>query len=525
VSNARILIVEDDTTVAQHIQMELTSLGYDVPTVAASGQEAIEQAAASHPDLVLMDISLPGGMDGVATAERLHARADVPVVYLSAYADAKTLQRAKATEPFGYLLKPYADKELHTTIETALYKYRMERKLKETERWLAATLRCIKDAVIATDARGCIQFINPMAEALTGWKCEEALGEDLPAVFRTADGSAVAPFEASTLGAPHPNGGADPPDASLLLTRDGRRVPFEGSRAPILDDDGNFTGVVLAFRDVSERLHAEDTIRRIEEQLHEAQKMEAVGRLAGGVAHDFNQLLNSIYDNISRALLGMPRSDPNRDLIQATEKAVLRTAGLVKRLLEFAQRTVLRMEPMDLNPCVRKAVGILRQILDCRIALTFKPAADLWPVRADAGRITEVLMTLCLNARDAMPDGGQIVLETANVVIEEDYFREHLQAVPGEFVCLRVTDTGRGMAPEVRSRIFEPFFTTKESDHSAGLGLAVAFGIVEQHRGWIDCRSEVNQGTRFDIYLPRAAQPVAQDSNPDGPPCGSGCQS
>jgi hypothetical protein len=444
-------------------------------------------------------------MDGVETTERLHAQADVPVVYLSAYADDKTLQRAKATEPFGYLLKPYEEKELRTTIETALYKYRTERKLKETERWLAATLRCINDAVIATDVRGSIEFINPMAEALTGWKRDEALGQGLPAVFQTVDGSMGSLAEAPAAGAPAADSPVDPADYPVLITRQGKRIAIEGSRAPILDDDGNFTGYVLAFRDVSDRVRAEDTIRRIEEQLHEAQKMEAIGRLAGGVAHDFNHLLNTIFDNIARALLGMSKSDPNRGLIQATEKAVLRTAGLVKRLLEFAQRTVLRLEPVDLNACARKAVSILRQIMDSRIALTFKPGLDLWPVRADAGRINEVLMNLCLNARDAMREGGEIVVETENVVVEEDYFREHMHAVPGEFVRLRVRDSGRGIPPEVRSRIFEPFFTTKEPDQGAGLGLAVAFGIVEQHRGWIECQSEASHGTRFDIYLPRYA--------------------
>ncbi|HEV3205017.1 MAG TPA: response regulator, partial [Gemmataceae bacterium] len=190
-ANAQILVVEDEPIVAKNIQMELKGMGYTVPAIASSGEDALQKVAETHPDLVLMDIVLKGDMDGVETAERLRESYDVPVIYLTAYADDQTLQRAKKTQPFGYLLKPYEEKELETTIETALYKHQSERGLKEIQQWFASTLRCIRDAVIATDARGCVRIFNHSAVQLTGWSQEEALGKDLLNVFIIVNGETL----------------------------------------------------------------------------------------------------------------------------------------------------------------------------------------------------------------------------------------------------------------------------------------------------------------------------------------------
>jgi len=264
-TNAQVLIVEDEVIVAESIRTRLLSLGYAVSAIASSGQEAIQKAAETHPDLVLMDIKLEGDMDGVEAAEQIHARFDIPVVYLTAYADDDTLQRAKITEPFGYILKPFEVRELQTAIEMALYKHKMERKLKESERWLATTLRSIGDAVIATDAKGCIKFMNPVAEALTGWKQEEALGRDLTKVFNIIDEerhkvtetpATKAIREGAVLGLAN----------HTLIPRDGTEIPVDDSAAPIRDDKGNVTGAVLVFRDITERKRTEEVLRESEEK-------------------------------------------------------------------------------------------------------------------------------------------------------------------------------------------------------------------------------------------------------------------
>lgn len=278
-------------------------------------------------------------------------------------------------------------------------------------------------------------------------------------------------------------------------------------KSPVTDETGQIIGVLAIFWDISDQL-------ALEAQLRQAQKMDAIGQLAGGVAHDFNNLLTVILGNLTFAMAQMPGDSPLRLLLEYAEKAAQRGAQLTQQLLGFSRRSMLHTEPLDLNRLVEETVNLLRRIIDPRIQLEVRPSANLWPVMADSSQINQVLMNLCLNARDAMPQGGQLVLETAAFVPDEDYLRLHMEARGGEFVRLRVQDTGHGIPPEVRQRIFEPFFTTKETGKGTGLGLAMVFGIIKQHQGWIECNSVVNQGTCFDIYLPRAVQATPAAAKP-----------
>jgi PAS domain S-box-containing protein len=258
-SNTQILVVEDEAIVAKNIQLELSSMGYAVPAIAASGEEALQRVAEVHPDLVLMDIALKGSMDGVQTAERMQQQFDVPVIYLTAYADEHTLQRAKKTGPFGYLLKPYEERELQTTIEIALHKHRTEVARREMQQWLAATLRCIGDAVIAADARGCISMLNPAAEALTGWSQEEAMGKALLDVFSIVNGETHAPLANPAAKALREGKACGLEEGSLLLAKDGKEIPVEGSMAPVYDAQGNFSGFVAIVRDITAGRHRSET--------------------------------------------------------------------------------------------------------------------------------------------------------------------------------------------------------------------------------------------------------------------------
>ena len=287
------------------------------------------------------------------------------------------------------------------------------------------------------------------------------------------------------------------------------------AKTPFKDDRGQTTGILGIVWDVTDQ-------RNLEMQLRQAQKMEAIGQLAGGMAHDFNNLLTAIMGNISLTLGAMPADDSARELLLAAEDAVDRAAELTNRLLGFSRQTILRTRPLDLNQCITETVGILRRTIDPRISLETDPAADVWTVLGDSSQISQVLMNLCLNARDAMPDGGRLVMRTANVNRNQAKGGEAIDARAGEFVCLSVEDNGHGILPEIRSRIFEPFFTTKAPGKGTGLGLAMVFGIIKQHQGWIECSSQVSVGTRFDIYLPRqrdctASRPPAE---PVAPPAG-----
>ena len=260
-ARARILVVEDEAIVAKDVQSRLEGLGYAVPAIASSGEQAVRKAAETQPDLVLMDIRLKGEMDGVEAAGQVRDRFDIPVVYVTAYADDATLQRAKITQPFGYILKPFESRELHSAIEMALYKHAMETKLKESEQWLSTVLNSIGDAVIAviaSDNKGLVTFMNPVAEGLTGWKGQEASGKDLTEVFNVVNEGTRTPTESPVAKALREGTVTGSTDHAVLIARDGREIPIDESVAPITNDQGNVTGAVLVFRDITERKRAEE---------------------------------------------------------------------------------------------------------------------------------------------------------------------------------------------------------------------------------------------------------------------------
>ncbi|MBI3411235.1 MAG: PAS domain S-box protein [Planctomycetes bacterium] len=268
-------------------------------------------------------------------------------------------------------------------------------------------------------------------------------------------------------------------------------------KTPVKDGNGKPMGVLGIFWDITDQV-------ALEEQLRQVQKMDAIGQLAGGIAHDFNNLLTVILGNLSFVLGQKPVvADLAEEMLRNAEQAGVRAAELTQRLLGFSRRSMLRSEAVQLNRAAEETIRLLRRTIDPRIELMVETQPDCWPIKADPGMINQVLMNLCLNARDAMPQGGKLTLTTSHFVPDDKYLRTHVEAQPGEYVRLCVRDTGHGMTEEVRQRIFEPFFTTKGMGKGTGLGLAMVFGIVKQHRGWIVCESEVNRGTTFEVFLPR----------------------
>ena len=264
-AKAQILVVEDDNIVVMELRDRLQSLGYVVAAVASYGEEALEKAAETRPDLVLMDIRLRGAMDGLEAAEQIRARFNIPVVYLTAYADETTLQQAKVTEPFGYIIKPFEERELRTNIEIALYKHELEKKLEESEQWLATTLRSIGDAVIATDKEGLVTFVNPVAEALTGWEQEDALGRDVTEVFHIVSEETRTVGE-SLVAKAIEKGAVVSVANQILIDKDGTEIAVDDSVSPIRDEKGNVSGAVLVFRDITKRKRAEEELRESEEK-------------------------------------------------------------------------------------------------------------------------------------------------------------------------------------------------------------------------------------------------------------------
>ncbi|MFQ6115774.1 MAG: sigma 54-interacting transcriptional regulator, partial [bacterium] len=259
-ASERILVVEDELIVAKNMQNNLKRMGYDVPAFISSGEEVLRKTEQMHPkpDLVLMDIKLKGDMDGVEAAKQIHERFDIPVVYVTAYADKETLQRAKITAPFGYLLKPFEARELRAVVEIALYKHKMEKQLKNGKQWLASTIKSIGDAVIATDASGSIKFMNPVSETLTGWKQKEAFDRKLTEVLKLRNGETHEVIEEPATRAMQERGIVKLEEHTVLIARDGTERPIGDSGAPIIDDKGNISGAVLVFREMIRRKKAKE---------------------------------------------------------------------------------------------------------------------------------------------------------------------------------------------------------------------------------------------------------------------------
>jgi PAS domain S-box-containing protein len=503
-----ILYVDDDEDNRHAFGWLFRSAGFEVKE-AATGSEAL-RLAAEKPDLVILDVNLPdiNGFEVCRKIKMHPATSSIPVLHLSAYfisPDDKTHGLDAGAD--GYLTKPVEPQELLAQVKALLRIHQAEEAARASARQWQAMFDALCDGVCLMDREGKVLRCNQAMAQILGRPHAAIIGES----YHQLVSSTLGPAEIAFLARIQELHSRE----TLELSLAGRW--FRVSADQVIDEHGKHIGSVHLFADVTEQ-------KRLEEQLRQAQKMEAVGRLAGGVAHDFNNLLTAITGNASLLLADLGKDDPHYESLVTIEKAAWRAAELTRQLLGFSRQTMLWLKPLDLNRYVEEMAAFLRRTIDPRIAVVVRGAADLGVVQADPSSINQVLMNLCLNARDAMPEGGTLTLETANVVLGEDYARTHLEARSGVFVRLRVSDTGHGIAPDILPRVFEPFFTTKEVGKGTGLGLALVFGIVKQHRGWIECASTVGQGTTFDVYLPRNGSPAAaptSSANPATPQGGS----
>jgi PAS domain S-box-containing protein len=377
----------------------------------------------------------------------------------------------------------------------------------DRERYLATIVDSSSDAIIGKDLNGIVTSWNKGAEDLFGYSSAEMIGrstlelippdrrdEEEHILSRIRAGQRVLHFE------------------TVRRTKDGRLLDMSITTSPIRDASGAIIGASKVARDITER-------RVLQEQYHQAQKMEAIGQLAGGVAHDFNNLLTAVLGFSGLVRESLDADDPRLGDVDQIIMAAERASALTKQLLAFSRKEVVQPVTLDLNEVIVNTDKMLRRLIGEQIVVRLALADRIGPIQADPGQLDQILMNLAINAHDAMPDGGRLTIETANVELDAPFASTHGTASPGPYVMLAVTDTGVGMSDDVRRRLFEPFFTTKERGKGTGLGLSTVFGIVQQSGGCMYVYSEPGHGATFKIYFPRVtASSDAVPAFPERPP-------
>jgi PAS domain S-box-containing protein len=481
----RILVVEDENVVALDIQRDLVSFGYAVPATAASGEEAIELAAALRPDLVLMDIRLRGAVDGIEAAEEIRNRFNIPAIYLTAYADPATLARARLTGALGYLIKPFGERELHAAVEVALYRHRLEQQVKESERWLAATLRSIGDGVIATDAQGRIRFMNPVAERLTEWTAAQAAGLQTAEVLKIEYSLTAA--EAAQQRLVQGNVALE----GVLISKQGVEIPVEERKTSIHDDEGRAVGTVMAIADISERRRAENERGQLLSQL--ARSNTELRQLAAVATRD----LRAPRATAGRGPAGRPAED-----LERLQRSADRITSVVTDLLEYAEVAVARGRPrtLDLGKLARKVIaGMDERIREAgaTVDVKFLPAVDAIP------RQMETIFHHLIENSIKFRRRGQ----TPKVTVRATFPKRGGRGV-GKVVELHVEDNGIGFDRKLAHRLFQPFQRLHGARFEGnGMGLAICRRIVERHGGRISAASSPQRGTHVWVTIPIRQHP------------------
>ncbi|MFC1628188.1 response regulator [Gemmatimonadota bacterium] len=536
-----ILVVEDNTFDLKLLSDILTKYGYQVRP-AADGEQALRSVQARLPDLILLDVNM-SGMNGVEICRRLKADlevSDIPVIFISALDESDLKVRALEAGGSDYITKPFEPAEVLTRINIHLEKHRLIRRLARRSEELLAEVeerKRAEEALRISDA----QLLNAMVIARLGyWEYDVdadlfTFNDQFYDIFRTtADqvGGYTMSSEEYARRFVHPDDAVqvgeetrkaiettDPEFSRQLehriLYADGETGYISVRFFIVKDDHGRTIKTYGANQDITEHRRVEEERDLMEEQYRQGQRIESIGRLAGGVAHDLNNLLAPIIGYSEMLMDDIGVNDARRERVDHILQAGFRARDLVRQLLAFSRKQTLEYRVVDLNPALESFIRLLRSTIREDIGIEFIPSPDTMVILADINQIEQVIMNLAINAQDAMPEGGTLTIETALVDLDEEYAATHQGVEPGEYVMLAVSDTGIGMDEEIQAQIFEPFFSTK-GDLGTGLGLATTYGIVKQHRGNIWVYSEPGLGSTFKIYLPLSGTvPVADGIDPE----------
>ena len=527
---ANILVVDDDQKTLVAMEALLSAPGRTIVT-ANSGHEALRYLLRQEFALILLDVRMPDidGFEAAALIRQRERLRHIPIIFLSAIDTLEEdVYRGVASGAVDYLFKPVVPQVLQAKVSVFLDLFRVNERLKQeavrkSEERFRLVIESLQDyAVFMMNPKGRISLWNAAAERIRGWNEQEVIGQSFEILYTREEREHGLPWQAIKRAAAD----ARYEDEGWCLRKDGSRFWANVVYTAIRDDDGTLIGFSSVTRDLSERKRAEEELRilnarleervveqtgelvrsmaqreKLQEQLLQAQKMESMGTLAGGIAHDFNNLLNLILGYAS--LLQQYSANPTQlsASVEVIKETVKRGSALVQQLLALARKTETKFEPIGVNSLLTSVQILLQETFPKTIDVSSRLQADIPEIMADPNQLHQAVLNLCLNSRDAMPDGGELLFQTG--VITGSELRGNFQEAREEqYVYIRVTDTGHGIDKSIRGRIFEPFFTTKPQGQGSGLGLSVVYGIVTSHAGFIDLASERGRGTTFDIYLP-----------------------
>lgn len=484
-SSKSILIVEDEAIVALDLKLLLENAGYTISRVCHSSDQLFTNFNDyPYPDLILMDVHIKGDLDGTEASLKIKKLYDIPVIFITAYADRDTITKAKNSYPYGYIIKPYDKNKLLIIIEMGLNIIELEKEVKRREVLFSTTFNSIADAVIITDYMNRIQYINPVAESMISRS--DVIGRDFKKIYQIE-------FD---------NDG----NRGYFKDKSGKEKTLEVKRNKLNQTQSTIGGYVWILTDITFPVY-------LESQLRESQKMEAVGRLAGGIAHDFNNLLTVIMGYCSLILDNKELMSAHEGLksdilgIQTTSQKAVK---LTKQLLTFSSNQVHNPRLVNLNEIISDMNNIFNKLIPEHIQLTTLFSEENTIINIDPVQLEQVILNLVVNSRDAITSKGYIEITTSVVDQNNDFDRSKSYNSSGEFVLLTVKDNGSGISEDIHSKIFEPFFSTKKVGKGVGLGLSTVYGIVQNSGGFIELHSSADQGCLFKIYFPRVMDVIPE---------------
>jgi len=491
-----VLVVDDNAEIRDLLRTELELQGYIVHTL-TNGAEALDVIPGLQPDAILMDISMPAmsGIETTRTLKSIRQIRHIPVIMITASDNKEDILQSFEAGATDYVKKPVFIPELHSRLKTVLTSKKIYDELQKSEKKYRLLVENVNEAILVAQDK-MLRFFNAKASEIIDLQESNSTLQHMLEMIHPDDRGKMLEHQAQTL-----RGDMPPPALPLrIVSRDGDTRWLEVKAVSIEWESSPATLNLIS--DITQRKKAEEEQRQFESLRRHSQKMEAVGTLAGGIAHEFNNLLQVVKGYAQLLLLDRDHKEPDHKRLQEVVRAASRGGELTQQLLTFSRSVESERRPVDLNREVKQVKKLLDRTFPKTINIELRLSDDLKMLNADPNQIQQSILNMAVNAKDAMPEGGKLVIETKLVRLDGEFCNNHPEAEPGDYAILKIMDTGHGMDKETLERVFEPFYTTKGLANHSGLGLAMIEGIVKSHNGFILSDSKPRMGTIFQIYLP-----------------------